>query len=142
MFQYARYVAQQVREGDQTMPTEGLDVAIDRVLAGIAVDGFASALTWYERLLGRPADAAPMEGLAEWHFSEYGGIQLIHESARAGSSSVTLVVSSLDEALAALVAEGISVGQIQGTPGLVKAATVTDPEGNEINFAEDLTNKN
>jgi hypothetical protein len=51
------------------------------------------------------------------------------------------VVSSLDEALAALVAEGISVGQIQGTPGLVKAATVTDPEGNEINFAETLTDK-
>ena len=142
MFQYARYVAQQVREGNQTMSTEGLDMAIDRVLAGIAVDGFASALTWYERLLGRPADAAPMEGLAEWHFSEYGGIQLIHAADRAGSSSVTLVVSSLDETLAALEAEGIPVGQIQGTPGLVKAATVTDPEGNEITFAEDLTNKN
>jgi 4-hydroxyphenylpyruvate dioxygenase-like putative hemolysin len=71
-------------------------VAIDRVLAGIAVDGFASALTWYEQLFDRSADAAPMEGLAEF----------------------------------------------QGTPGLVKAATVTDPEGNEINFAEDLTNKN
>jgi|ERR671916_1834203 predicted enzyme related to lactoylglutathione lyase len=141
MFQYARYVAQQVREGNQTMSTEGLDMAIDRVLAGIAVDGFASALTWYERLLGRPADAAPMEGLAEWHFSEYGGIQLIHAADRAGSSSVTLVVSSLDETLAALEAEGIPVGQIQGTPGLVKAATVTDPEGNEITFAENLTDK-
>jgi predicted enzyme related to lactoylglutathione lyase len=121
--------------------TEGLDMAIDRVLAGIAVDGFASALTWYERLLGRPADAAPMEGLAEWHFSEYGGIQLIHDEDRAGSSSVTLVVSSLDDQLAALEAEGIPVGPIQGTPGRVKAATVTDPEGNEINFAEDLTDK-
>ena len=116
-------------------------MAIDRVLAGIAVDGFASALTWYVRLLGRPADAAPMEGLAEWHFSEYGGIQLIHAADRAGSSSVTLVVSSLDETLAALEAEGIPVGQIQGTPGLVKAATVTDPEGNEITFAENLTDK-
>jgi predicted enzyme related to lactoylglutathione lyase len=117
-------------------------VAIDRVLAGIAVDGFASALTWYEQLFGRSADAAPMEGLAEWHFSEYGGVQLIHDADRAGSSSVTLVVSSLDDSLAALEAEGILAGPIQGTPGLVKAATVTDPEGNEINFAEDLTNKN
>ncbi len=117
-------------------------MAIDRVLAGIAVDGFALALTWYERLFGRSADAAPMEGLAEGHFSEYGGVQLIHDADHAGSSSVTLVVSSLDEALAALEAEGIPVGPIQGTPGLVKAATVTDPEGNEINFGEDLTNKN
>jgi predicted enzyme related to lactoylglutathione lyase len=142
MFQYARYVAQE-RLGKETRQcsTEGLDMAIDRVLAGIAVDAFASALTWYERLLGRPADAAPMEGLAEWHFSEYGGIQLIHDEDRAGSSSVTLVVSSLDDQLAALEAQGIPVGPIQGTPGFVKAATVTDPEGNEITFAEDLTDK-
>ena len=55
---------------------------------------------------------------------------------------MTLGVSSLDEALAALEAEGIPAGPIQGTPGFVKVATVTDPEGNEINFAEDLTNKN
>ena len=48
-------------------------MATDSVLAGIAVDDFVSALTWSERLLGRPADAAPMEGLAEWHFSEHGG---------------------------------------------------------------------
>ena len=60
---------------------------------------------------------------------------------RAGSSSVTLVVTSLDEQLAALKAEGIPVGPIQGTLGLVKAATVSDPEGNEITFAEDLTDK-
>ena len=116
-------------------------MAIDRVLAGIALDGFASALTWYEQLFGRPADAAPMEGLAEWHFSEYGGVQPIHDADRAGSSSVTLVVSSLEEALAALEAGGLPAGPIQGTPGLVKAATVTDPEGNEITFAEDLTDK-
>jgi predicted enzyme related to lactoylglutathione lyase len=61
---------------------------------------------------------------------------------RAGSSTMTLVVSSLDEALAALEAKGIPVGPIQGTPGFVKAATVTDPEGNRITFAEDLTVKN
>jgi catechol 2,3-dioxygenase-like lactoylglutathione lyase family enzyme len=61
---------------------------------------------------------------------------------RAGSSNVTLVVSSLDEQLAALEAEGIPVGPIQGTPGLVKVATVTDPEGNLITFAEDLADKN
>ena len=54
---------------------------------------------------------------------------------------MTLVVSSLEEQLAALEAEGIPVGEIQGTPGFVKAATGSDPEGNEITFAEDLTNK-
>jgi predicted enzyme related to lactoylglutathione lyase len=48
-------------------------MAIDKVLADVAVDDFASALTFYERLLGRPADAAPMDGLAEWHLAEGGG---------------------------------------------------------------------
>lgn len=70
-----------------------------------------------------------------------GGIQVSDYADRAGSSNVTLVVSSLDEQLAALEAEGISVSPIQGTPGFVKAATVTDPEGNEITFAEDLTDR-
>jgi glyoxylase I family protein len=120
---------------------EGLDVTIDRVLADVAVGDFTSALTWYERLLGRPADAAPMEGLAEWHLAEGGGIQVSDDEDRAGSSSVTLVVSSLDDQLAALKAQGIPVGPIQGTPGLVKVATVTDPEGNRITFAEDLADK-
>jgi predicted enzyme related to lactoylglutathione lyase len=129
-------------KGTRRCAMEGLDVAIDRVLADVAVDDFASALTWYERLLGRPADAAPMEGLAEWHLVEGGGIQVSDDADRAGSSNVTLVVNSLDEQLAALEAEGIPVGPIQGTPGLVKAATVTDPEGNEITFAEDLADKN
>jgi catechol 2,3-dioxygenase-like lactoylglutathione lyase family enzyme len=121
---------------------KGPDLAIDKVLADVAVDDFTSALTWYERLLGRPADAAPMEGLAEWHLAEGGGIQVSDDEDRAGSSNVTLVVSSLDEQLAALEAEGIPVGPIQGTPGVVKAATVTDPEGNLITFAEDLADKN
>src|SRR5918998_441836 len=127
--------------GKTNRQVEGLDVAIDKVLADVAVADFASALTWYERLLGRPADAAPMEGLAEWHLAEGGGIQVSDDADRAGSSNVTLVVSSLDEQLAALEAEGIPVGPIQGTSGLVKATTVTDPEGNEITFAEDLTDK-
>ena len=114
-------------------------MAFDKVLAGIAVEDFASALDWYARLLGRRADAAPMEGLAEWHYPQGGGIQLIHDGARTGSAYLTLVVGSLDDRLAALGTEGIPVGEIQGTPGLVKVATVTDPEGNQITFAEDLT---
>jgi predicted enzyme related to lactoylglutathione lyase len=116
-------------------------MTLDKVLAGIAVGDFASAHTWYERLLGRPADAAPMEGLAECHLTECGGIQLIHDEARAGSSYVTLMVRSLDDQLAALKAKGVPVGPIQRTPGLAKVATVADPEGNRIPFAEDLTDK-
>ena len=114
-------------------------MSFEKVYAVIAVGDFASALEWYARLLGRRADVEPMEGLAEWHSSEGGGIQLNHDGARAGSSELTLEVGSLDDRLAALEAEGMPVGPIESIPGVVKAATVTDPEGNQINFAEDLT---
>ena len=50
-------------------------MAIDKVLADVAVDDFASALNWYERLLGRRVDAEPMEGLAEWRLAEGGGFR-------------------------------------------------------------------
>jgi hypothetical protein len=40
---------------------------VNRVLAGVAVADVDSAIRWYERLLGRPADALPMDGLAEWY---------------------------------------------------------------------------
>lgn len=116
-------------------------MAIEKVLAGVAVYDFDSARGWYGRLLGRAPDAEPMEGLAEWHPSEHGGIQLLEDGERAGSSLVTVVVDGLDERLATLEAEGITAGPIVGTPGLVRAATVADPEGNQITFAEYLTDE-
>jgi hypothetical protein len=75
-------------------------MAIEKVLAGVAVYDFDSARGWYGRLLGRAPDAEPMEGLAEWHPSEHGGIQLLEDGERAGSSLVTVVVDGLDERLA------------------------------------------
>ncbi len=76
------------------------------------------------------------------HFSECGGIQLIHDEDRACSSYVTLVVTSLEDRLATLKAKGVPAGPTQGTTGLVKAATVTNLEGNRVTFTEDLAGKN
>ncbi len=59
----------------------------------------------------------------------------------AGSSYVTLMVTSLNDQPAVLSAAAIPVGPTQGTPGLAKVATVTDAEGNRIIFAENLTDK-
>jgi hypothetical protein len=43
-----------------------------RLLAALAVADVDLALPWYERLVGRPADSRPMDGLAEWHFPQVG----------------------------------------------------------------------
>ena len=41
-------------------------MTIEHVLAVIPVRDLSSAVLWYERLLGRPADNRPMDTLAEW----------------------------------------------------------------------------
>jgi hypothetical protein len=113
-------------------------MAINNALAGIAVNDLTSAVAWYEQLLNRPPDSRPMEGLAEWQFAEGGWIQLFEDKDRAGSSSVTLVVTSRDDQLVELEAKGTPVGRTT-TSEKVKIAIVTDPDGNQVVFAEALT---
>jgi predicted enzyme related to lactoylglutathione lyase len=112
-------------------------VPVNRVLAALAVTDVDSARPWYERLLGRPADALPMDGLAEWHFPEGGAIQLVQDAARAGRSLLTLDVDDLRQELATLQERGVDSGAMDdATSDKVLFATVTDPEGNAITLVE------
>jgi predicted enzyme related to lactoylglutathione lyase len=111
---------------------------VSRVLAALAVADVASAIGWYERLLGRPADALPMEGLAEWHFPRSGAIQLVEDADRAGRSLLTLGVDDLRAELAELGERGLDPGAMDdATSDKVLFATVTDPEGNVITLVEE-----
>jgi hypothetical protein len=69
-------------------------MAIVNALAGMVSD-LTTAEAWYEQLLSRPADARPMEGLAEWKLADGGWIRVFQDKERAGSSSVTFLVSGL-----------------------------------------------
>lgn len=108
---------------------------IQTVFAGIPVADHAAAHAWYERLLGRPADRRPMDGLAEWDLTASGGIQLSSDAERAGSTVLTLSVDDLDKYAATLTGRGIAVGTID-TGMVSRFAAVTDPEGNTIMLAE------
>lgn len=112
-------------------------MAIKSVLAGIGVTDSSAANKWYEQLLNRPADANPMPGLAEWHLIETGWLQVFEDKKRAGSTWVTLEVESLDDQLAELKTKGITILR-QFSTGHVNIATITDPDGNEINFVQTL----
>jgi predicted enzyme related to lactoylglutathione lyase len=110
---------------------------VNRVLAALAVADVDSAISWYERLLGRPADALPMEGLAEWHFPQSGVIQVVQDDNRAGRSLLTLDVDDLKEELGGLRERGLEPGAMDDTTSdKVLFATVTDPEGNAITLVE------
>jgi predicted enzyme related to lactoylglutathione lyase len=110
---------------------------VNRVLAALAVADLDSAVRWYERLLGRPADELPMEGLAEWHFPQTGAIQLVEDADRAGRSLLTLGVDDLNRELLTLRERGIDPGSMDDTTyDKVLFATITDHEGNAITLVE------
>ena len=110
---------------------------VNRVLAGVAVADVDAALPWYERLFGRPADALPMEGLAEWHVPSGGVVQLVSSTERAGRSLLTLDFDDIARELAAMHGRGLAAGALDDTTSdKVLIATTTDPEGNAITLVQ------
>jgi hypothetical protein len=68
---------------------------ITTVLAEIPVRDMTSSTEWFTRLLGREPDERPMDGLAEWRFTEQHMLQVVADDDRAGGGVVTLVVSDI-----------------------------------------------
>jgi len=48
---------------------------IKNALASLAVKDMDSAVQWYEKLFGRPADSRPMPEVAEWKFERVVGFR-------------------------------------------------------------------
>jgi catechol 2,3-dioxygenase-like lactoylglutathione lyase family enzyme len=111
-------------------------MSISNALAGVAVSDLDAAVAFYQRILGLEANR-PMPEVAEWKLPRGGCLQVFADGARAGKSSVTLVVTSLKEQLADLKAQGVDVRAATDTTE-VKTAIVSDPDGNQVVFAEPL----
>jgi hypothetical protein len=109
------------------------------VLRGVAVADYTSALTWYERLKGRPPDFNPDENEAVWQIIDNGWIYVVADTDRAGQALLTLMVDKLDRQVAELKERGLAVGAIETQPGLFRKAEVADPEGNKISFGQALS---
>lgn len=110
---------------------------IRNALASLAVTDLESALPWYERLLGRPADSRPMDEVAEWKFEGGGWLQVYQRPKRAGLGSMTLAVTDIGEQKRFLEECGIVIGE-QSTGPRFKTLMITDPAGNHIAFAQAL----
>ena len=111
-------------------------MAVEKVLAELAVGDQATALEWYERLFGRPADALPMDGLAEWHFPA-GALQVWVDPDRAGRGLLTLQVDDLRAQVAEVAERGVLVEPIDdASSDVVFFVTLGDPDGNQITFVE------
>jgi predicted enzyme related to lactoylglutathione lyase len=110
-------------------------MAIKNALASVAVRDLSSAVLWYEKILGKPPDSRPMPEVAEWKFERGGWLQVYTLPERAGSGSVTLAVSGIDDHVTQLNKLGIDTGQ-RSSGDKVKTVMITDPDGNHIAFAE------
>ncbi|MFJ4843609.1 VOC family protein [Streptomyces sp. NPDC088746] len=106
------------------------------VLAVAPVMAIEPAVEWYERLFGRPADARPMDGLADWHVSPSAWLQVFVSPEHAGRTLVNLVVEDLDRALSDLAGRGITAGEPQPGSRGVRFAAVHDPDGNRVTLIE------
>jgi predicted enzyme related to lactoylglutathione lyase len=115
----------------------GSKTPVRRVLAGVAVADVEAAVPWYERLFGRPADALPMAGLAEWHVPSGGVVQVVASADRAGRSLLTLDLADLAATIAAVRERGLEPGDLDDTTSdKVLIAAISDPEGNAITLVE------
>ena len=110
---------------------------IDNAIASIAVKDLKAASSWYEKLLGRPADSTPMPEVAEWKFERGGWLQVYELPERAGAGSCTLAVRDIAEVIAHLQSLGIDTSQ-SSSGAKVKTVMITDPDGNHLAFAETI----
>jgi catechol 2,3-dioxygenase-like lactoylglutathione lyase family enzyme len=108
-----------------------------KVLAAMPVADMQSSLGWYERLFGRPADDIPMPEAAEWQLTGSGSLQLVHNPDHAGAGFVTLAVDDIEGQVAAAGASGLRL-ELSDASTMFRLATIRDPDGNVLTFAQDV----
>lgn len=112
-------------------------MAINAVLAVVPVAEFDRACDWYASFFGRPADQRPMDSLAEWHLTDAGIVQVLHEPGQAGRTMVNFFVDDLDERVGRLTAADIATSDpLVVASGRQRLVTCADPEGNQLGLLE------
>ena len=115
-------------------------MTITSVLAVVVVADVLTVLPWYERVLGKPADNAPMPSLAEWHLASGGWVQVVSDAGQPGASMLTLEVDDLDVTISELAGRNINLTEMDlpDRTDSLRLAQVTDPDGNVLTFAQAL----
>jgi len=107
---------------------------ITHVLAVAPVRDIDTSADWYANLLGRAADARPMDSLADFHLTESGWLQVFADPDRAGTAAVNFAVDDFDGTLADLRERGFDTSGAYGASRGVQLLPITDPDGNTVTF--------
>ena len=110
-------------------------MAIQHVLAVVAVSDVDRSVEWYRTLFDTPPTNVPMPGsLAEWRLTDSGWVQVFQDAERAGRSFANVAVDELDHHVEALRERGIEAGEVVDADKGVRLCSVQDPDGNTITF--------
>ena len=104
------------------------------LFAGIPVNDYATALAWYERLLGSPPSLFPHDTEAVWELAEQRLVYIVQRPEHAGHAMHTIIVDDLDTQVAAIAQRGLEPAKQETYANGVRKATYMDPDGNEIGF--------
>lgn len=107
-------------------------MALD-LFAGIPVSDYATALPWYEQLLGSPPSFLPHDTEAVWELAEHRFLYIV-EQAGAGHARITVFVDDLDTRVADVAERGLEAAERETYGNGVRKVTYRDSDGNEIGF--------
>jgi len=105
------------------------------LFAGSPVSDYATALRWYERVLGAPT-FFPNDIEAVWELGPHQFAYIVQEPEHAGHAVTTVMVTDLDERMAAIGGRGIEPALEESYDNGVRKTTYTDPDGNRFAFGE------
>jgi glyoxalase superfamily protein len=115
------------------------------IFAGVVAKDLEKQRAWYETIFERVPDAAPMDGLYEWHLDENAvqlvalskvrEIQKLPDWGARGATSVTLIVEDAESSRKAALSAGGSPVSEFANKGF-RTVTVADPEGNLVTFLQ------
>jgi len=104
------------------------------LFAGISVADYASALKWYERLMGSPPAFFPHDKEAAWELGEHRYVYIVQQPEHAGHATQTLFVDDLDALVAEIANRGLNPAKQETYSNGVRKITYRDADGNEIGF--------
>lgn len=110
-------------------------MAVTAIFANLSCCDLARSRPFFAAIFARQPDAAPMDGLLEWHHGGRAGFQLFREPAKAGNGTLTLIVAGLEAERARLADAGIAVPAAEIGAG-ARIVRLADPDGNLVVLAE------
>ncbi|MCC7023157.1 MAG: VOC family protein [Thermomicrobiales bacterium] len=104
------------------------------LFAGIPVNDYAAALTWYQQLFGSPPTFIPNDREAVWELADDRSVYIELHPGHGGHAMHTIFVDDLDAVVAQIAERGLEPARRETYENGVRKITYRDPDGNEIGF--------